>query len=459
MKPSTLRRKSRALKAAAAAALVFPTACHAATSGNFSILSMNVAGLPAFLNGNDVPGDKATNHKLIGQKFNEYGYDVIHVQEDFNYHAHLYSTNTHPHRTPTSGGVPLGSGLNTLSRHPYLDFRRIKWNTCSNQDSADCLTPKGFTFMRVALATDSSSSSTVYADFYNLHADAGVSSADLVARQDNVRQLAEYITRWSAGNAVVVYGDFNSRYSRGGDTGIRTLLAAGMRDPWVELRRDGRVPAPGEEDACGNPVAGDARCETVDKVFYRSGPLVGLKAREFAYDGLRFLQADGKSVLSDHNPVRVELSWEGSRKLRQSALFGGEGEGAAWFSDAVGLERVDKPRVAVVRFRGASRLDGVGLTLRSGEVFKHGGSGGNEVALTLGEAEYWTEAELCKGEKSGKVRNFYIRAATSAGRTLAAGTRTRDCATFRAPSGWHIVGFVGQDGDEMDQLAFVYAPM
>ncbi|KAL2265820.1 hypothetical protein VTJ83DRAFT_6920 [Remersonia thermophila] len=466
-KPSTFRRKSRAIKAAAAAAaaLVFPTACQAATSGNFSILSMNVAGLPALVNGNDVPGDKAANHRLIGQKFNEYGYDVIHVQEDFNYHAHLYSTNTHPHRTPTSGGVPLGSGLNTLSRHPYVDFRRVKWDKCSNQDSADCLTPKGFTFMRVALGTDASSSAVYYADFYNLHADAGVTAADLAARQDNVRQLADHMARWSAGNAVVVFGDFNSRYSRGGDTGIRGLLAAGLRDPWVELRRGGRVPAPGEEDACGNPVAADARCETVDKVFYRSGPLVRLAARDFAYDGRRFLQADGKSVLSDHNPVRAELSWEeagaqSGRRLRQSALFGGEGEGAAWFNDAVALERVvGRPRVAALRFRGGSRLDGVGLTLRSGEVFRHGGSGGTEATLALGEAEFWTEAELCKGERSGKVRNFYIRAVTSAGRTLAAGTRTSSCATFRAPSGWHIVGFVGQDGDEVDQLAFVYAPM
>jgi hypothetical protein len=53
----------------------------AATSGKFNVLSMNVAGLPAILNGNEVPGDKATNSRLIGSKFAEYGYDVIHVQE------------------------------------------------------------------------------------------------------------------------------------------------------------------------------------------------------------------------------------------------------------------------------------------------------------------------------------------------------------------------------------------
>jgi hypothetical protein len=52
-----------------------------ATGGSFNVLSMNVAGLPAILNGNDVPGDKKTNAGLIGTKFAAYGYDLIHAQE------------------------------------------------------------------------------------------------------------------------------------------------------------------------------------------------------------------------------------------------------------------------------------------------------------------------------------------------------------------------------------------
>ena len=68
------------VNAALAAALLLDT-CLAATSGKFNILSMNVAGLPPIFNGNDVPGDKATNAANIGTKFAEYGHDVIHVQE------------------------------------------------------------------------------------------------------------------------------------------------------------------------------------------------------------------------------------------------------------------------------------------------------------------------------------------------------------------------------------------
>jgi hypothetical protein len=95
----------------------------AQTSGTFNTLTFNVAGLPAALNGNDVPGDKTTNTARIGELFTKYNISLIHVQEDFNYHA--------TYRTPTSGGVPVGSGLNSLSNFPYSDFQRIKWDTCS----------------------------------------------------------------------------------------------------------------------------------------------------------------------------------------------------------------------------------------------------------------------------------------------------------------------------------------
>jgi hypothetical protein len=69
-------------KLVAVVATVSSSVSAAATSGEFNILSFNVAGLPAILNSNDVPGDKATNAGTIGTLFAEYDYDVIHVQED-----------------------------------------------------------------------------------------------------------------------------------------------------------------------------------------------------------------------------------------------------------------------------------------------------------------------------------------------------------------------------------------
>ncbi|KAI6083353.1 endonuclease exonuclease phosphatase family protein [Hypoxylon rubiginosum] len=418
----------------------------AATSGEFNVLSMNVAGLPEFLNGNEVPGDKTTNSELIGTKFSQYGYDIINVQEDFNYHAYIYETDTHAYRTATSGGVPFGSGLNTLANFDWIDFERVKWNTCSDASENDCLTPKGYTFLRAAIDDG------VYVDVYNLHTDAGTEDDDITARASNLQQVADAIDARSVGNAVLVYGDTNSRYTRTGD-GIRVFSAQNaMTDPWVELIHDGTIPT--VESLCENPSTTNT-CETVDKVFYRGSPVLDLTATYWSYASTNFLQANG-SILTDHNPVTVNFTWAAGSSLRQSGFWGGPH--GTWFNDAPTLATKTAPKASTLTFRGANRLDSVGLTLSDGTTFTHGGTGGDVSTLTLGSGEYWASAQLCQGQKDSQTRNFYIKATTSTGRTLSAGTATSDCATFAAPSGWGVVGFLGQAGDEMDQLAFVFAP-
>ncbi|KAI2464607.1 endonuclease exonuclease phosphatase family protein [Annulohypoxylon bovei var. microspora] len=422
------------------------TGALAATSGEFNILSMNVAGLPEILNGNEVPGDKATNSGEIGTKFAEYDYDIIHVQEDFNYHAYIYATDTHPYRTATSGGVPFGSGLNTLSNFDWIDFDRVKWATCSDASESDCLTPKGYTFMRAIV------DSGVYVDVYNLHADAGTEDGDEVARAANLKEVADAIDTNSIGNAVLVFGDTNSRYTRA-DDGITIFSTQnGLTDTFVQLIRGGVVPT--VETICDNPSTTNT-CETVDKVFYRGSPLLTLTATYWNYESDKFLQSNG-SILTDHNPITVNFTWSAGSALRQSGFWGGpHGD---WFTDVTTLATKTSPKASVLTFRGGSRLDSVGLQLTDGTTFTHGGTGGDVSTLTLSSGEYWASAQLCQGQKSGETRNFYIKATTSTGRTLASGTSTSDCTTFTAPSGWGIVGYLGQDGDEMDQLAFVYAP-
>ncbi|ROW06859.1 hypothetical protein VMCG_04056 [Cytospora schulzeri] len=442
------------LTAAASALLLGQATTAQTTSGDISILSMNVAGLPEILQDNDEPGDKTTNSELIGTYFAEYDFDVIHVQEDFNYHAYIYDTDDHPYRTATSGGAGIGSGLNTLSNFPWVDFTRTKWDTCSNIDSADCLTPKGFTFMRVQLAASSDNSTAVYADFYNLHADAGTTDADETSRNSNINQVLSYAETWSVGNAVVIFGDTNSRYSRTDDTAVRTLLDSDFTDAWVQLERGGVVPT--VESMCVNPQASDNNtCETVDKVFYRSSPLVTLDATSFTYVGTWFLQTDG-NVTTDHNPVNVNFTWAAGTGLQQSGYLGGPH--GTWFSDVATLDSIASPAVSELIFRGDERLDSIGVALADGTNLTHGGTGGTEGTLTLGDGEYWTSVTLCEGQYDNHTRIFYVLATTSDGNTLSTGVATDDCADFTAPEGWAIVGFVGQDGDEVDQLAFVYAP-
>ncbi|KAI1155303.1 endonuclease/Exonuclease/phosphatase [Nemania diffusa] len=434
------------VNASVATAILLSAPARAATGGSFNVLSMNVAGLPAFLNGNDVPGDKATNAGLIGSKLAEYGYDLIHVQEDFNYHAYLYATDTHPYRSATSGGVPFGSGLNSLANYNWLEYTRVKWNTCSDASESDCLTPKGFTFMRMQLADG------VFIDAYNLHTDAGTEPDDLTARAANLQQVADYINTWSIGNAVVVFGDTNSRYTRVADIVPSFIAQTGLTDAQVQLILGGVAPT--VEYLCDNPSTTN-ECETVDKIFYRGGPLVSLEATHWSYESTKFLQPDG-NVLSDHNPITANFTWVAGVSLQQSGFWGGSG--GTWYHDGGALAAKTAPKAKTLSFSGASRLDKVGVTLADGTTLSHGGTGGTAASLTLASGESWTGAQLCQGVKSGTTRIFYIKATTSAGRTLEAGTATSDCATFAAPAGWGIVGFLGQSGDEVDQLVFIYAP-
>lgn len=50
------------------------------TTGTLTTLTLNVAGLPAILNGNG-SGDKRANSILIGQKLATYAFDVVNLQE------------------------------------------------------------------------------------------------------------------------------------------------------------------------------------------------------------------------------------------------------------------------------------------------------------------------------------------------------------------------------------------
>ncbi|WP_406335096.1 jacalin-like lectin [Streptomyces sp. NBC_00203] len=445
---SPLRRVLACLAAATAAvggltAIASPAA--AADSGTFSVLSYNVAGLPESLSSASTPRDTSTT--AIGQRIAPY--DIVHVEEDFNYHAYLYAADTaHAYRTPTSGGAGIGSGLNTLSKISYDtdDFERVGWNSCQI-DSGDCLTPKGFTFMRERLAEG------VYVDFYNLHTNAGTNDGDLASRADNLNQLTAFIKSHSAGNAVVVMGDTNTRYTRSGDTIAEFGAANGLTDAWVQLIRGGTPPAKGSDalvcDQTGATVPNT--CEVVDKILYRGSKLVSLNATSYNNEHASFLTSDGL-MLSDHDPITAKFSWSRTSAFQLSDQFGGpHGD---YFND---IDSVPAgARATTVSLRAGSRVDQMGLTLSNGTALAHGGTGGTASSLTLGSGEYVTSAQLCQGVKDDHTRIFYAKFSTNLGRSLAGGTTTSDCVTRTAPSGWQIAGFHGRTGDEVDKIGFIY---
>ncbi|MFI7499198.1 jacalin-like lectin [Streptomyces sp. NPDC049687] len=443
-----MRRLLACLAAAVAAlgglAATAPSAA-AADSGSFSVLSYNVAGLPEAISSAPTPRESSTT--TIGERIAPY--DVVQVQEDFNYHAYLYAADSaHAYRTPTSGGAGIGSGLNTLSKIAYDedDFERARWNSCQ-YDSGDCLTPKGFTFMRERLAEG------VYVDFYNLHTNAGTNAGDLASRADNLEQLTAFIKTHSAGNAVVVMGDTNTRYTRSGDTIAEFAAANGLTDAWVQLIRGGTPPAKGSDalvcDQSGATVPNT--CEVVDKILYRGSKLVSLNATSYNNEHAKFL-TDGGLMLSDHDPITVGFSWSRDAAFQLSDQFGGpHGD---YFNDIGSVPAA--ARATTLALRSGSRVDRMSVTLTDGTTLAHGGTGGTASSLTLASGEYATAAQLCRGVKDGRTRIFYARFTTNLGRTLAGGTTTSDCVTRTAPSGWQIAGFHGRSGEEVDKIGLVY---
>ncbi|MFF4522146.1 jacalin-like lectin [Streptomyces bluensis] len=410
-----------------------------AAGATFNVLTYNIAGLPLDLG----DSDPETNTPLIGQRLGPY--DIVNVQEDFNYHASLYANDSHPYRTATSGGAAFGDGLNTLSDHSFEDFERVKWNNCTG---TNCLTPKGFTLARVRLAEG------VFVDLYNVHTNADDTDDALAARRANVEQLSDFIQANSAGNAVIVMGDTNTRYTRSGDN-IRTLVNEnGLTDPWVKLVKGGTPPAQGSDALVCDAAAPTNDCEVVDKVLYRGSDLVNLDATRYNNDWKSFLRSDGKH-LSDHYPHAVDFSYTLNSSLRASDFFGGP-HGTA-FNDADDLPADVSPRTLTLR--GSSRLDAVALTHDGGTVVSHGGTGGTATSLTLASGEHLTSVRLTQGQRDGRTRIFSAAFTTDKGRSLSAGTATSDAKTFTAPSGWQIVGFTGRAGDEIDKLGVLYAPI
>ncbi len=259
------------------------------------VLTYNVAGLPERLSSSN----PSRNIPLISPMLNPY--DLVLVQEDFAFHGELVREVDHPFLTPPDTSTKgLGDGLNLLSRIPFTQVVRDAWDACNGtlNDGSDCLTSKGFLYTRLELR------SGLFLDLYNVHMDAGHSSADVRARASNFRELAQAIRTRSAGVAVIVAGDFNERYRDSGEHMEDLLAEAGLTDTWVEYVHDGFLP----EDlasACGSDP-NDVGCERLDKILYRSSAWLSLTLLELGVEGASFVNQNG-AQLSDHRPVSARF--------------------------------------------------------------------------------------------------------------------------------------------------------
>ncbi|TLV03338.1 endonuclease/exonuclease/phosphatase family protein [Dyadobacter luticola] len=266
-----------------------------ASSGEFSVITYNVAGLPEIIS--SAKTQRAPSITEIGHRISRF--DIAHIQEDFNYNRNLYNRNTHSFRTRNKGKVPFGDGLNTLSKYPIREMRRVKWNDCTG---ADCFTPKGFTYSRLEVAKD------VFIDFYNVHANAYNHASAAKARRNNILQLSNYIKMHSAGQAVIVMGDLNAHYCFGLDN-LKTLLADHhFEDAWIFHKRKGLLPQSSQTIPPADILTITDSTETIDKILYRSSNDLILKTSEYRLENDLFSDAAGLP-LSDHHPVSARVQW------------------------------------------------------------------------------------------------------------------------------------------------------
>ncbi len=266
------------------------------TERNIRVICYNVAGLPEDFSSSS-PETYSTS---ISRLMNEYA--VVHFQEDFCYNDSTTLFAEHPYKTDHLGCIPEGDGLFGLSCFPITGVDRHPWDDCTG---ADCFTPKGFYYSQIEVLDGKK------VDFYNVHCNAGGSDESKEARRGNIRQLCNYINQHSSGKPVIIMGDFNSRYTREGDT-IRAFANMGFSDLWVELIRGGSVPdlSPDKLNDC-DPNKTSPNCERVDKIFYRSSDDVRITPTSFQVDDSRFYYQDNDTLpLSDHWPLFADFTVE-----------------------------------------------------------------------------------------------------------------------------------------------------
>lgn len=317
------------------------------TSGSFSIINYNVAGLPIPSSETEDGRDALADTYLIAQKLNAMGYDIVAIQEDFNYDIYLrdlmydYANKTNllgniteRHQTEHSGGVPLGDGLNIFSKFALYNEYRITWKESSGvfEGGSDELTYKGFLVTTIKLAEG------YYLDVYDIHADAYGDIGSVNARKAQYKQLADYIKKHSVydettgkyDHAVIVTGDFNSSIcteDANGDPYLISLLleAAHLNDAWAVRQITEIVENPEDYSAYYTYAKetdlsyeeSQGHYDSVERICYADGNGIDLTCDSFSY--LEMLSAITGKPLSDHCAADATFTFEIVEKVQDTS--------------------------------------------------------------------------------------------------------------------------------------------
>lgn len=258
------------------------------TSGDLTVLTYNVHGLPPGVTNDDTPA----RLKEIGPRLA--GYDVVGLQESFDNKNHeaLLAGAKHPHVhrfdaiKQEAGALPraYGSGLTILSKHAMTATNAAHYSTCFGyaDHASDCLASKGWQMSRLNVMGH-------VIDVYNTHFEAGGGDEDNKARDKQVDELLAAIATHSEGHAVLFVGDMNLRASDPPDKPLLAKIEAALGD------------------ACKATKC--AQTDRIDRIFWRSGDNVKLSVTKWSDESGAF--KDDKGVdLSDHPPILAVIHWQ-----------------------------------------------------------------------------------------------------------------------------------------------------
>jgi len=318
--------------------VALPASVPAHDAVDLRVLSFNVKGLGGRLGG----GNQDKRNQRIAALLPRY--DVVLLQEDFEYHKKLVPRGVFdvvergngPRRdfnTTLAGlltaplrwvralrfNAPYGSGLTILARDLAAvegEVTREMLPGCRGWywDAADCWASKGFLRVRLQLPNGAE------VDVYDLHLDAGHGAANRAVRQQQLRRLAHRMQELSGDRAIIVGGDFNSAY--GDPDNYSPPVAPASGPEWAQLRDELVVPV-GLVDTGAHPPDLDTR-DQLDYLFYRSGRTVRIAPAAPAGEDLCL------RGLSDHLAIQATLRvWNDAPRAPLTASAGAEAAGGA----------------------------------------------------------------------------------------------------------------------------------
>ena len=281
---------------------VIPASAEESGVKTVKLLCYNIAGLPSIGSIMGMKGVNVPDNQLkLGKQLNQRDYDVIAVQEDFNYHCFLSSGLTnYKYKTNHTGGVPGGDGMNVFSKYPLYNEKRTTWEKAAGVfDDGDELTPKGILYTALYLGDG------LYVDFYVIHADAFDDENSRAARNDNFRQLYALIESRGTDRPVIVTGDFNtsSHLEHGASFTDFMITKASFTDAWTKLYNGNNYDDYSVHGADGTPFWGN--WDSVEKVLYRDGGNIHVDVTDFNY--LDFF--NGSEAISDHKAAEATITF------------------------------------------------------------------------------------------------------------------------------------------------------